>query len=82
MSSYHTSFSYIGKNSYDDFNWFIVHFESGDSGEVDSYLGIESVQTTLYDGTKNLLYGTKYSETAILNISIIKKDFTFTISQN
>lgn len=76
MSSYHTSFSYMGKNSYDDFNWFIIHFESGDSGETDSYLGVESIQTTKYDGTKNLLYGTKYSETAILNISIMKKDGT------
>ena len=35
MSSYHTSFSYLGKNSYDDFNLQIAHFESGDSGEVE-----------------------------------------------
>lgn len=76
MSSYHSSFTYLNKNSHDDCRWRIIHFDSGDSGETDSFLAVESVGTTTYDGTKNLLYGTKYSETATMNISIMKQDGT------
>lgn len=82
MSSYHSSFTYLNKNSHDDYKWCIVHFDSGDSGETDSFLAVESVGTSMYDGTKTLLYGTKYSETAIMNISIMKQDGTdFTLAE-
>lgn len=74
MSSYHTSFTYLGKNSYDDFKLQIVHFESGDDGEVDSYLSQESVYADSYRGTKRTLYGTKYSDVAKLDITVMKPD--------
>lgn len=82
MSSYHSSFTYLNKNSHNDYKWRIIHFDSGDSGETDSFLAVESVGTSMYDGTKTLLYGTKYSETAIMNISIMKQDGTdFTLAE-
>lgn len=82
MSSYHSSFTYLNKNSHDDFHWRIIHFENGDVGETDSFLAVESVGTSMYDGTKTLLYGTKYSETALVSISIVKQDSTdFTLSE-
>ena len=82
MSSYHSSFTYLNKNSRDDYKWRIIHFDSGDSGETDSFLAVESVGTNTYDGTKTLLYGTKYSETATVNISVMKQDGTdFTLAE-
>lgn len=82
MSSYHSSFTYLNKNSHDDLNWRIIHFDDGDVGETDSFLAVESVGTSMYDGTKTLLYGTKYSDTATLNISIMKQDSTdFTLAE-
>ncbi len=72
MSSYHTSFQYLGKNSYDDFKLQIVHFESGDNGETDSYLSQESIYADSPRGTKRTLYGTKYSEVASLDITVIR----------
>lgn len=82
MSSYHSSFTYLNKNSHDDFKWRIIHFDNGDVGETDSFLSVESVGTSMYDGTKTLLYGTKYSETAIISISIMKQDGTdFTLAE-
>lgn len=82
MSSYHSSFTYLNKNSHDDFHWRIAHFENGDVGETDSFLAVESVGTSMYDGSKTLLYGTKYSETATISISIMKQDGTdFTLME-
>lgn len=72
MSSYHTSFTYLDKNSYEDFKLQIVHFESGDSGEVDSYLSQESIYTDSPRGTKRTLYGTKYNSVALLNVTIMR----------
>ena len=72
MSSYHTSFTYLGKNSYDDFNLQIVHFESGDVGEVDSHLTQESIYADSPRGTKRTLYGTKYSDVYKLDITVMK----------
>ena len=74
MSSYHTSFTYLGKNSYDDFKLQIVHFEDGDIGETDSYLSQESIYTESPRGTKRTLYGTKYSDVARLDITVMKPD--------
>lgn len=74
MSSYHTSFTYLDKNSYDDFNLQIVHFEGGDSGEVDSYLSQDSVYTDSPRGTRRTLYGTRYNSVATLDITIMRPD--------
>ena len=74
MSSYHTSFKYLDKNSYDDFNLQIVHFESGDSGEVDSYLSQEAIYSDSPRGTRRTLYGTKYNSVALLQITVMRPD--------
>lgn len=76
MSSYHTSFSYLNKNSYNDFNLQITHFESGDSGEVDSYLSQEAIYADSPRGTKRTMYGTKYNSVALLNITVMRPDGT------
>lgn len=74
MSSYHSSFSYLGKNSYNDFRLQIVHFESGDSGEVDGYLSQEAIYTDSPRGTKRTIYGTKYNSVALLHITVVRPD--------
>ena len=81
MSSYHSAFKYLEKHSYDDFKWHIVHIDNADHGEADTFLATESVSTSMYDGTKSLLYGTKYSGNATLQITVMKNDGTdFTLS--
>ena len=72
MSSYHTSFDYLGKNSYNDFQLQIVHFESGDSGETDSYLSQEAVYADSPRGTRRTLYNTKFSDVARMDITVMK----------
>lgn len=74
MSSYHTSFRYLDKNSYDDFNLQIVHFDGGDSGETDSYLSQDSIYADSPRGTKRTLYGTKYNSVATLSITVMRPD--------
>lgn len=74
MSSYHTSFNYLGKNSYKDFNLQIIHFDNGDSGETDSYMSQESIYTDSPRGTKRTMYGSKYSDVARLDITVMKPD--------
>lgn len=74
MSSYHSSFSYLNKNSYDDFNLQIVHFESGDVGEIDSYLSQEAIYSDSTRGTKRTMYGTKYNSVALLHITVMRPD--------
>ena len=84
MSSYFPSFSYtapngIKYNSYKDKNLIVVHFESGDSDEVDTFLGMEPVYTDNAYGTRRLDYGAKYNSVAVIRISVMKangKDFT------
>lgn len=84
MSSYYSSFSCIapnGKryNSYKDKNLIVVHFESGDDGEVDTFLGMEPIYTDNYNGTRRLDYGAKHNNVAVIRISVMKsngKDFT------
>lgn len=73
MSSYHSSFSYLNKNSKDNFNWLIVHFEA-DQGEVDSYMSQEQIFAAMYNGKRRLLYGTKYNSTANIKITVIKQN--------
>lgn len=72
MSSYHSSFSYLGKNS-KDFGWIITSFDA-DSGEQDSYLSQEQVYTDSYNGAKRILYGTHWNAVATIKITVIKKD--------
>lgn len=74
MSSYHTSFSYLNKNSYEDFKLQIVHFESGDNGEIDSYLSQDAIYQDSVRGTKRTMYGTKYNAVATLNITVMRPD--------
>ena len=84
MSSYHSSFSYLGKNSATDFNWIISHFDDGaDKGESETGLATESIYTASPDGTTRKLYGTKYSNPEPVRITVIKPDGTdWTIGDN
>lgn len=72
MASYHTSFSYNGKNSLEE-GLFVVAFEP-DTGFMDSFLTMENVSDNYYDGTKRFDYGSKYSTSAEIKITLIKKD--------
>lgn len=73
MSSYHSNFTYLNKNSKDDYGWIIVHFDP-DNGEMDSYLSQEQIYTDSYNGSKRILYGTKWNTTAIIKITVIKQN--------
>lgn len=82
MSSYHTSFNYLGKNSITDYSLLITSFD-GDSGENDSFLGMEQVYTESYDGTKRNLYGLKYNSVALVKITLVKPDGSdFSVAEN
>ena len=74
MSSYHTSFTYKDKNSFDE-GYIIVAFEP-DSGFKDSFLSMDNVSDDYYDGTKRFDYGSKYNSSSEVQIAIIKKDGT------
>ena len=84
MSSYHNSFSYLGKNSKTDFNWIVTHFsDNADSGETDTYLSTSAVFSDSYDGTRQTIYGAKYDTVATPQITVIKQDGTeFGIDDN
>jgi hypothetical protein len=87
MSSYYPSFSYTapnGKkyNSYKDKHLIVVHFESGDDGEMDTFLGMEPIYTDNAYGTRRLDYGAKYKDVAVIRISVMKADGTdFTVAE-
>lgn len=72
MSSYHSSFKYLGKKS-TDLGWIITHFDP-DNGETDSYLSQEQVYSESYNGIKRTLYGTKYNSVANVKITVVKQD--------
>jgi hypothetical protein len=84
MSSYYPSFSYtapngIKYNSYKDKKLIVVHFESGDSDEMDTFLGMDPVYTDNVYGTRRFDYGAKYNNVAVVRISVMKasgEDFT------
>ena len=84
MSSYHSSFSYLGKNSKTDFNWIIAHFsDNADSGETDTFLSTSAIYSDSYDGTRQTFYGAKYDTVATPQITVIKQDGTdFGIDDN
>lgn len=72
MASYHNSFSYGGKNSLEE-GLIVVAFEP-DNGFMDSFLSMENVSDNYYDGTRRYDYGSKYSTSAEIKITLIKKD--------
>lgn len=75
MSSYNTSFTYLGKNSKEDFGLIVSHFaDQSDSGEVDTYLSTDAIYTDSYDGTRQKFYGAKYNTVATPQITLIKQD--------
>ena len=78
MSSYHSSFKYLDKNSNDDFHLLITHFDA-DNGETDSYLSQDQIYADSYNGARRILYGTKWNSVANIKITVIKQnrsDFT------
>lgn len=81
MSSYHDSFTYLGKNSAEE-GFLIVSFEP-DSGFKDAFLSMDQVSEDYYDGTRMFLYGTKYNTKATISITIIKTNgLDFTVEDN
>ena len=74
MASYHNSFSYMGENSRDK-GLIVVAFDA-DNGLTDTYLGMDQVYTDNYDGTKRVVYGTKYNNVTTITISVIKSNGT------
>lgn len=81
MSSYHSSFSYLGKNSSTDYKWLIVHFDA-DDGETDSFLSQDQVFTETYKGKHRLVYGTKWNSVATVKITVVKQNRQeFTVSE-
>lgn len=72
MSSYHSSFTYLNKNSSGE-GFVIASFEP-DSGFVDSFLGMDQITTESYDGTKKHFYGSKYNTSAEILITLVKPD--------
>lgn len=79
MSSYYPSFNYMGYNSLKDKNLMVVHFESGDSGEMETFLGMDAVYTENVYGTRRIDYGARYNSVALIKITVMKtngQDFT------
>ena len=72
MASYHSSFSYMGKNSA-DMGFMVVAFDA-DNGLTDTYLGMDQIYADNYNGTKRFLYGAKHKDVTTITISIIKSD--------
>ncbi len=70
MASYHSSFTYLGKNSAEQ-GFIIAAFEP-DDGFVDTFLGMDQIYEDYYDGTKKFLYGTKYNDTAKITVTLVK----------
>ena len=73
MSSYHSSFSYNGENSFKDKNLIVVSFEP-DEGFTDSFLSIDNVSDDYFDGTRKFNYGSTYNTSAEIQITVIKRD--------
>lgn len=79
MSSYYPSFNYMGVNSLKDKNLIVTHFDSGDDGEVDTFLSMEPIFTESSLGTHRIDYGARYNEVAVIRITVMKStasDFT------
>ena len=74
MAIYQRKFTYRDISN-ENFGLVVTAFES-DNGEVDIYLDIEYVFTDKYNGTKRNDYGAKYSNVALLSITMVKKNYT------
>ena len=72
MASYHTSFTYNGKNSFNE-GYIITAFEP-DSGFMNSFLSMENVSDEYYDRSKRFDYGAKYTSSSEIQITMIKHD--------
>lgn len=73
MSVYYPSFTYLGINSRKK-NLIVTHLDGGDSGEVDSFLGMDPIYTDSSDGTRRIDYGAKFNNVATPKITVIKQD--------
>lgn len=73
MAVYQKKFM-LNNRSNTDFG-LIVCAISPDDGETDSYLTIESVFTESFDGSRRHDYGAKYTETAVLYITMLKNNY-------
>ena len=73
MSSYYPRFKYLGINSQDK-NLIVSNLDGGDSGEADTFLGMEPIYTDNASGTQRLDYGAKFSDVAVIKITTIKQD--------
>ena len=74
MASYHSSFTYRDKNSWDE-GLIIVAFDP-DIGFQDTFLSMDNISDDYYDGTKKFNYSAKYNSSAEIQIAVIKKDGT------
>lgn len=80
MAIYQRKFTYRDKSN-KDFGLIVTAFEP-DNGEVDSYLGIDSIFTEKYNGTRRNDYGAKYNDVALLSITMIKENYAdFSMSE-
>lgn len=81
MSSYYSSFNYMGINSLKDKKLIVTHFDV-DNGESDTFLDMEPVYTESSDGTRRIDYGAKFSSVAVVKITVIKEDASnFTVDE-
>lgn len=81
MGSYHSSFSYLGKNSAEE-GFMLASFEP-DSSFVDAFLGMNQKTDDSYNGTNKFFYGNQFNSTAKISITLIKIDGTdFSVADN
>lgn len=74
MSIYYARFKYNGYTNL-DYNVIIASF-SGDNGETESFLSMETMSTAKYDGTKQFDYGAKYNSVIETSLSLIKNNYS------
>ena len=73
MSVYHPSFNLLGRNSHDDYNLIVTHFDA-DNGECDTWLGMDPIYSESANGVKRLDYGARFNSVITLKITLIKSD--------
>lgn len=82
MSSYHSSFTFLNQNSYNDNGLIIIAFDA-DNGLNDTFLSTDQIITESYNGIYDKVYGSKYNSKPEINISVIKSDGTnFSVNDN
>ena len=75
MSVYHPSFNLLGKNSHDDYNLIVAHFDA-DNGEHDTWLGMDPIYSESSCGTRRIDYGAKFNDVAKPRITLVKSDLS------